>query len=123
NGLLHPPESEYQTQYVVNGFPILENRSPAFAPGLQAEDVESMKVYTSGIPAEFGRKLGGIIEVNTDRNSSPGFHGVAVAQGRSFETAGGFVAGQHVTGGTTATVSAPAFLTDRHRDSPDEPRD
>lgn len=118
NGSLHPRESEYQTQYVINGFPILDNRSPAFAPSVQADDVQSMKVYTSGIPAEFGRKLGGIIEINTDRNASPGFHGVAVLQGGSFDTAGGFLSGQYVTGKTTGTLTAEGFLTDRYLDPP-----
>jgi hypothetical protein len=118
NGSLHPRESEYQAQYIVDGFPILDNRSPAFAPGLEADDVQSMKVYTSGIPAEFGRKLGGVIELNTDRNSSPGFHGTAVAQGGSFGTAGGFLSGQYVAGRTTGTVSAEGFLTDRYLDPP-----
>jgi hypothetical protein len=120
NGSLHPRESEYQAQYIINGFPILDNRSPAFAPGLEADDVQSMKVYTSGIPAEFGRKLGGVIELNTDRNSSPGFHGTAVAQGGSFGTAGGFLSGQYVAGRTTGTASAEGFLTDRYLDPPVE---
>lgn len=118
NGVLHPRESEYQTQYIVDGFPILDNRSAAFAPGMEADNVQSMKIYTSGIPAEFGRKLGGVIEVTTDRNSSPGFHGVAEAQGGSFGTAGGFAATQYTAGRTTATVSANSFLTDRYLDPP-----
>src|SRR5437016_3463652 len=57
NGVLHPRGSEYDTQYVVDGIPVLENRSPAFAPGEDIDDVQSVRVYTSGIPAEFGRKL------------------------------------------------------------------
>jgi hypothetical protein len=118
NGSLHPRESEYQAQYIINGFPILDNRSPSFSPGVDADDVQSMRVYTSGIPAEFGRKLGGIIEVNTDRNSSPGFHGSAMTQGGSFDTAGGFVSGLYATGRTSAGASAEGFLTDRYLDPP-----
>jgi hypothetical protein len=34
-------------QYVVNGVPLTENRSPAFAPSLDANDVESMRVLTA----------------------------------------------------------------------------
>jgi outer membrane receptor protein involved in Fe transport len=30
---------------------VYDNRSPAFAPTVEAGDIESMKVYTSGIPA------------------------------------------------------------------------
>jgi hypothetical protein len=32
NGVLHPRGSEYQTQYVVDGIPLTDNRSPSFAP-------------------------------------------------------------------------------------------
>ena len=121
NGVLHPRESEYETQYVVNGFPVEENRSPAFAPALEADDVQSLKVYTSGIPAEFGRKVGGVIEVTTDRNSSPGFHGSAALEGGSFATAGAYLSGQYAAGRTTASLTAQGFLTDRYLDPPVEP--
>ena len=118
NGVLHPRESEYDTQFVVDGFPMYDNRSPAFSPAADADNVESMKVYTSGIPAEFGEKLGGVVEINTQRNTSPGFHGVQVGQGGSFSTAGGFLSGQYVAGRTTATVTAQGFVTDHYLDPP-----
>jgi hypothetical protein len=118
NGVLHPRESEYATQYVVNGFPVQDNRSPAFAPSMEADDVQSVKTYTSGIPAEFGRKVGGVVEVNTQRNSSPGFHGTATVQGGSFATAGSFLSGQYVAGRTTVGVTGEGFITDRYLDPP-----
>jgi carboxypeptidase family protein len=118
NGVLHPRESEYDTQFVLNGFPVYDNRSPAFAPPVEADDVESMKVFTSGIPAEFGEKLGGVIEINTQRNTSPGFHGTAVAEGGSFSTASGYLSGQYVQGRTTVSLSGQGFLTDRYLDPP-----
>ena len=118
NGVLHPRESEYDTQFIVNGFPVQDNRSPAFAPTVDADTVESMKMYTSGIPAEYGQKLGGVIEINTNRNTSPGFHAIAVAQGGSFSTAGGFLSLQYVSGRTTSTITAEGFLTDHYLDPP-----
>src|ERR1700722_16465902 len=48
NGVLHPRGSEYDVQYVVDGLPITENRSPAFAPPIESGDVESMRVMTAG---------------------------------------------------------------------------
>jgi len=118
NGVLHPRESEYETQYIINGFPVQENRSPAFAPSVDVDDVQSIKVYTSGIPAEYGQKVGGVIELTTDRNTSPGFHGTAVLQGGSFTTAGGYLSGQYVKRKVTGTVTAEGFLTDRYLDPP-----
>jgi len=118
NGILHPRESEYDTQFIVDGFPVQDNRSPAFARPVEADDVESMKQYTSGIPAEFGDKLGGVIELNTTRNTSPGFHGEYIAQGGSFTTLSNFLSGQYVTGNTTISASGEAFMTNRYLDPP-----
>src|SRR5262249_60667798 len=61
NGILHPRGSEYQTQYVVDGLPLTDNRSPAFAPEIDADDIHTIGVLTGGYPAEYGRKLGGVI--------------------------------------------------------------
>jgi hypothetical protein len=73
NAVLHPRGSEYQTQFVVDGIPLTDNRSPSFGPEpVEADDVESLKIYTAGIPAEFGRKMGGVVEVNTLKSADPG---------------------------------------------------
>src|SRR5579862_9947147 len=90
NAVLHPRGSEYQTQYVVNGIPMTDNRSPSFAPEIEADDVQSMNVLTAGYPAEYGRKLGGIIEVTTTRDTRQGLHGKVAASGGSFDSADGY---------------------------------
>src|SRR5581483_3568398 len=120
NGVLHPRGSEYQTQYVIDGLPLTENRSPAFSPELEADDVQSMSILTAGYPAEYGRKLGGVIDVVTARDSRPGFHGKAVASGGSFDTAGGNLLGQYVWGRNTLTAGADVARTDRYLDPPVE---
>lgn len=58
NAVLHPRGSEYQTQFVVDGVPLTDNRSPSFGPEIEADDADSMSIYTAGIPAEYGRKMG-----------------------------------------------------------------
>ncbi len=57
NAVLHPRGSEYQTQFVVDGIPLTDNRSPSFGPEIEADDVRSLSIYTAGIPAEYGRKI------------------------------------------------------------------
>jgi hypothetical protein len=111
NAVLHPRGSEYQTQFVVDGIPLTDNRSPSFGPEIEADDVQSMSIYTGGIPAEYGRKMGGVIELNTVEDSQPGFHGEAVLSGGSFDTAGAFVEGQYVWGLNTFDVSASGDMT------------
>ena len=88
NAVLHPRGSEYQTQFVVDGIPLTDNRSPSFGPAIDADDVQSLSIYTAGIPAEYGRKMGGVVEVNTLQDSQPGFHGQMVLAGGSFDSAG-----------------------------------
>jgi len=87
SGVLHPRGSEYQTQFVVDGVPLTENRSPGSGSQLEPSDLQSMAVYTAGIPAEYGRKLGGVVEVTTLQNPQNGLHGTFVASGGSFSTA------------------------------------
>ncbi len=90
NAVLHPRGSEYQTQFVVDGIPLTDNRSPGFGPEIEADDLESLTIYTAGIPAEYGRKMGGVIEVNTLRNVQPGTHGDIVLSGGGYDTVDGF---------------------------------
>src|SRR6185369_74445 len=69
NGILHPRGSEYDVQYVIDGVPLYDNRSPAFAQGLNVEEFQSLNVRTSGYPAEFGLKLGGVIETANEQDT------------------------------------------------------
>jgi len=112
--VLHPRGSEYQTQFVVDGIPLTDNRSPSFGPELEADDVDSLTIYTAGIPAEYGRKMGGVIEVNTLRDSQPGLHGQAVLSGGSFDTAGAFASLQDSWGHNTIGASASGNMTARY---------
>jgi hypothetical protein len=106
NAVLHPRGSEYQTQFVVDGVPLTDNRSPSFGPEIEADDVDSLTIYTAGIPAEYGRKMGGVIEVNTLRDAQSGLHGQVVLAGGSFDTASAFTQLQYGWGRNTLGVSA-----------------
>jgi hypothetical protein len=114
NAVLHPRGSEYQTQIVVDGLPLTDNRSPSFGPEIEADDVQSMSIYTANFPAEYGRKMGGVIEVNTAHDPRQGFHGQVVLSGGSFDTAGAFAQAQYQWGKNTLGVSASGDATDRY---------
>ena len=111
NAVLHPRGSEYQTQFVVDGIPLTDNRSPSFGPEIEADDVQSASIYTAGIPAEYGRKMGGVVEINTLKDAQPGFHGQVVLSGGSFDTGGSFAQGQYVWGKNTLGGSASGSRT------------
>jgi hypothetical protein len=114
NAVLHPRGSEYQTQFVVDGIPLADNRSPSFGPEIEADDVQSMSIYTAGIPAEYGRKMGGVIEVNTLEDAQKGLHGEIVLSGGSFDSGGAFAEGQYVWGRNTFGLSASGSMTDHY---------
>jgi len=114
NAVLHPRGSENQTQFVVDGIPLTDNRSPSFGPEIEADDVQSLSIYTAGIPAEYGRKLGGVVEVNTEQNAQAGFHGDFGLSGGSFESEGAFAQGQYTTGKNTVGGTASGSRTDHY---------
>jgi hypothetical protein len=114
NAVLHPRGSEYQTQYVVDGIPLTDNRSPSFGPEIAADDVDAMSVYTAGFPAEFGRKMGGVINLDTRRPEDPGLHGRVVAGGGSYNTVGGYGELMDVWGRNAAGASAAGSTTQHY---------
>lgn len=111
NAVLHPRGSEYQTQFVIDGIPLTDNRSPSFGPEIEADDVDSLSIYTAGIPAEFGRKMGGVVEVNTLKATQGGLHGQIDLFGGSFATASAFSRAQYAWERNTLGVSAAGGMT------------
>ena len=114
NAVLHPRGSEYQTQFVVDGIPLTDDRSPSFGPEVEADDVQLINIYTAGIPAEYGRKMGGVIEVNTQQDSDPGLHGQVTLYGGSFASAGAFARGQYTWGRNTFSASGDGSRTNHY---------
>ena len=118
NAVLHPRGSEYQTQFVVDGVPLTDNRSPSFGTEIEADDVQSMSIYTANIPAEYGRKLGGVVEVVTTKDTRPGFHGKTVLGGGSFGTGDAYASAQYSWGKNTLGATADGARTDRFLNPP-----
>jgi hypothetical protein len=114
NAVLHPRGSEYQTQLVVDGIPLTDNRSPGFGPEIEADDLDSISIYTAGIPAEYGRKLGGVVELNTRREAQAGLHGQLVLGGGSYDTLQSFGQLQDTWGKNTLLASASGSGTSHY---------
>jgi hypothetical protein len=118
NGILHPRAEEYQVQYVLDGMPLTENRSAAFVADFSPDNVQEMTEMVAGFPAEYGRKMGGVIEVQTTRDKRLGLHGKAIFGGGSYDTANGYVEGQYGFGASTLSVSLSGAQTDHFLDPP-----
>src|ERR1700722_6593956 len=111
NAVLHPRGSEYQTQFVIDGLPLTDNRSPSFGPEIEADDLESMSIYTAGFPAEYGRKMGGVVELNTKRNPDVGLHGEWILTGGTYNTLGSYGKIQETSGKNTFSLTASGGMS------------
>ena len=114
NAVLHPRGAEYQTLFVVDGIPLTDNRSPSFGPEIAADNLDSISVYTAGYPAEYGRQMGGVVELNTRRQTDQGTHGDLVLSGGSYDTAAGYGHIQHVYGSNTFGATAAGSTTSHY---------
>jgi len=112
NAVLHPRGSEYQVLFVMDGVPLTDNRSPGFGPEIEADDVQSLSIYTANFPAEYGRKMGGVVEVDTLRDTRQGWHGKLVATGGSLGTADGYGQAQYGWGKNALSFTANGAVTD-----------
>jgi outer membrane receptor protein involved in Fe transport len=86
NGRMHPRGSESQVQYVIDGVPVTDNLSAIFSTSLDARTLRTVEVLTGGIPAEFGDKLAGVINVNTRSGLEGPTEGGISLSGGSFST-------------------------------------
>ena len=114
NAVLHPRGSEYQTQMVIDGIPLTDNRSPSFGPEIEADDIDSMSIYTAGFPAEYGRKTGGVVEINTKRETATGLHGQLILSGGSYDTASSYGELEEVGGSQSLGVTASGSMTSHY---------
>lgn len=118
NAVLHPRGAEYDTQFVVDGIPLMDNRSPSFGPEIEGDDVESLSIYTASFPAEFGRKLGGVVEVETAKKTRKGLHATLVGTGASYDTLGGYLQGQYGWGENSITASVDGSQSEHYLNPP-----
>jgi hypothetical protein len=118
NAVLHPRGSEYQTQFVIDGIPLTDNRSPGFGPSIEANNIQSMSIYTAGIPAQYGRSLGGVVAINTIQNEVPGWHGEFNLLGGGYATGGIETQDEYTSRKNTVGLSGAGNMTGHYLNTP-----
>ena len=105
NGRIHVRGSHGQIQYVVDGVPMTDEYTEAFANPLDPRYVKSAAVMTGGIPAEYGGKLAAVVDIA----SKSGFDEPRRFSGESSLNLGRFgaVDGGATVGGRIAGTSIP----------------
>lgn len=121
NGRIHVRGSHGQIQYVVDGVPMTDEFTEAFANPLDPRYVKSAVVMTGGIPAEYGGKLAAVVDIT----SKSGLDGPRRASGSASLNTGQFGAldGGASLGGRISPRIAYFFSgggnrTDRYLDTP-----
>ena len=72
NGAIHPRGAHNQMTFVVDGLPISDQLTGAFANSLDVAVVQTAELLTGNIPAEFGSKVSGVAVVNSRSGSGTG---------------------------------------------------
>ncbi len=65
NGAIHPRGAHNQITFVIDGMPISDQLTGAFATALDPALVDSLELYTGDVPAEFGSKVSGVAAIST----------------------------------------------------------
>jgi hypothetical protein len=115
NGAIHPRGAHNQMTFVIDGMPISDQLTGAFANSLDPNIVQTVELFTGNVPAEYGSKVSAVANLTTKSglNSGRSFSGSATLSAAQFDTLGGSVS---VAGGNDKLgYSAIINLTESHR--------
>lgn len=118
NGAIHPRGAHNQMTFVVDGLPISDQLTGAFANSLDVGVVQTAELVTGNVPAEFGSKVSGVAVLNSRSGHGTG----RLLTGSLSATVGGFdtAQGSAQVGGERGRVgyfgSFTAMRTDRFLD-------
>ena len=65
DNLVHLKGNELSLHQFVDGVGFLDNPQAQFSPGYSPQYIQSVNIITGGIPAEFGNRLGGVLDIET----------------------------------------------------------
>jgi outer membrane cobalamin receptor len=118
NGAIHPRGAHNQMTFVVDGLPISDQLTGAFANSLDVAVVQTAEVLTGNIPAEFGSKVSGVAILNSRSGlgTGRGSSGSVSASAGGFDTAQGAVQWGGERGRAGYFGSVTTMRTDRFLD-------
>jgi hypothetical protein len=118
NGAIHPRGAHNQMTFVVDGLPISDQLTGAFANALDGGLVQAAELWTGNVPAEYGAKVSGVVVITS--RSGVGARrratGDVTLAASGFDTWHGSVQGGGERGRVGYFGSATAMRTDRFLD-------
>jgi hypothetical protein len=116
NGLLHVRGTDDGFLYVIDGVPVYERLDQLNGLGPDLTTVESISVITGYIPAEFGYKAGGVIDLRSKSIAANWLGAAQIAQGSDHDTSGAVSVGGKPTPSLTLMGAATAQRSNRFLD-------
>ena len=116
NGLMHIRGIDDGFLYVVDGVPVYERIDQLSGLGPDLSSVDSVSVITGYIPAEFGYKAGGVIDVRSKAAQKQWTGAAQVEQAIDEGTSGGASAGGRLGSNVTLQVGGTGQRSSRFLD-------
>jgi outer membrane receptor for ferrienterochelin and colicin len=116
NGLLHVRGIDDGFLYVIDGVPVYERLDPLNGMGPPLANIESINVITGYIPAEFGYKAGGVIDVRSKSIGQDWLGTVQIERGSDNAVAASALAAWRFSPVLAITVVANGQRSDRFLD-------
>jgi len=116
NGLLHVRGIDDGFLYVIDGVPVYERLDALNGMGPQLANVESINVITGYIPAEFGYKAGGVIDVRSKSIARDWLGTMQVERAGNDATAASAMAAWRFSPAVAMTLMANGQRSDRFLD-------
>lgn len=90
NGAIHPRRAHNQMTFVVDGMPISDQLTGAFANAVDPNIVQTVELFTGNIPAENGNKVSAVANVTTKSGTGTGklATGSVAASAAGYDTMG-----------------------------------
>lgn len=111
NGAIHPRGAHNQMTFVIDGLPITDQLTGAFANAVDPSIVQTVELFTGNIPAEYGNKVSAVAQVTTKSGLGTGrplAGSLMASAAEPFDTASALaqVAGERGRLGYTASFNA-----------------
>jgi len=110
NGAIHPRGAHNQMTFVVDGMPISDQLTGAFANAVDPNVVQTVELFTGNIPAEYGNKVSAVANITTRAGLGSGrvLGGTLMLSAAQFDTINTLaqIAGEKGKVGYSASVSA-----------------
>ncbi|MDP2053553.1 MAG: carboxypeptidase-like regulatory domain-containing protein, partial [Acidobacteriota bacterium] len=118
NGAIHPRGAHNQMTFLIDGLPISDQLTGAFANSLDVAVIQTAELLTGNIPAEFGSKVSGVAILNSrsGRGTGRGVTGSFSLAGGAADTAQGSLQLGGERGRFGYFGSLTALTTDRFLD-------